>query len=559
MGFLSRRAPVAGALALIASLAWTWYSHVDNIVPKPYLDEYFHVPQAQKFCQGDWHSWDPKITTPPGLYLVAWAFSLITGSCSTSALRALNVGALCLIFFQVYDISRCINRRRVPRRNQGVTPSSRKSDRETSWANAHFALNVALFPPLFFFSGLFYTDVMSTLFVLLSYGAFLKRRAGELTALDAAKAVVTGVAALFFRQTNIFWVAVFPAGLAAVEALKLSHPGATSNVAGAANPAATLLASWNEGAVCDCSVADADLSDYVIFVASVVVAAFRKPFLVLKVSLPYIVLLSLFGAFVALNGGVVLGDKSNHVATLHLPQLLYIWPYICFFSFPLVLLPLVRQILNRLPESKLRSACIYRIPGPSTADFPSAISTAFFMIFGFAAVHLNTIVHPFTLADNRHYVFYVFRVLLRHPAIRYLAVPVYIVCGWLAIQTVGLQGQNQAKTDKGRQTHQPVKNDGQPLQISFVIVWMATTALSVVTAPLVEPRYYIVPWIIWRLHVPSSTAPWSTPSVSKSAYRISLSLETAWLIAINAAVGYNFLYRGFSWDSEPGNVQRFLW
>jgi alpha-1,2-glucosyltransferase len=29
-------------------------------------DEFFHVPQAQLYCKGD-YTWDPKITTPPGL------------------------------------------------------------------------------------------------------------------------------------------------------------------------------------------------------------------------------------------------------------------------------------------------------------------------------------------------------------------------------------------------------------------------------------------------------------------------------------------------------------
>ena len=32
-------------------------------------DEPFHVPQAQAYCKGDYWSWDPKITTPPGLYV----------------------------------------------------------------------------------------------------------------------------------------------------------------------------------------------------------------------------------------------------------------------------------------------------------------------------------------------------------------------------------------------------------------------------------------------------------------------------------------------------------
>ena len=36
-----------------------------------YMDEIFHVPQTQRFCRGDFKTWDPKITTFPGLYLAA--------------------------------------------------------------------------------------------------------------------------------------------------------------------------------------------------------------------------------------------------------------------------------------------------------------------------------------------------------------------------------------------------------------------------------------------------------------------------------------------------------
>lgn len=30
-------------------------------------DEVFHIPQAQKYCEGKFLEWDDKITTPPGL------------------------------------------------------------------------------------------------------------------------------------------------------------------------------------------------------------------------------------------------------------------------------------------------------------------------------------------------------------------------------------------------------------------------------------------------------------------------------------------------------------
>jgi|TARA_R110002003_G_scaffold52_29_gene4631 alpha-1,2-glucosyltransferase len=71
------------ALLAVANISATWYNVVSNEVPEPYLvsahqrsskdtvlmsnqDEFFHIPQAQKYCQGD-YTWDPKITTPPGL------------------------------------------------------------------------------------------------------------------------------------------------------------------------------------------------------------------------------------------------------------------------------------------------------------------------------------------------------------------------------------------------------------------------------------------------------------------------------------------------------------
>lgn len=50
---------------MVAGLYWQIAVHV--WVPNPYLDEIFHIPQAQKYCQGRWLEWDDKITTPPGL------------------------------------------------------------------------------------------------------------------------------------------------------------------------------------------------------------------------------------------------------------------------------------------------------------------------------------------------------------------------------------------------------------------------------------------------------------------------------------------------------------
>jgi alpha-1,2-glucosyltransferase len=106
--------------------------------------------------------------------------------------------------------------------------------------------------------------------------------------------------------------------------------------------------------------------------------------------------------------------------------------------------------------------------------------------------------------------------------------------------------------------------------------------MSLVTAPLVEPRYFIIPWLLWRLSVPEYVPPSeaqgrfaeldfansqreSTQMITK--YRVllrvlakySVYLEFGWYMLVNLVTCYIFLYKGFEWPQEPGNVQRFMW
>lgn len=54
---------------LLSQLCDAWSEKVNALVPEPYLDEVFHIPQASKYCEGRYYEWDDKITTPPGLYV----------------------------------------------------------------------------------------------------------------------------------------------------------------------------------------------------------------------------------------------------------------------------------------------------------------------------------------------------------------------------------------------------------------------------------------------------------------------------------------------------------
>lgn len=192
-----------------------WRTKVNDTVPEPYMDEAFHVRQAQAYWAHNWTQWDPKITTPPGLYL--WSYFLCAclrflrgepTELSTLDLRATNVAAMAII---------------LPWRLQTLLDYLRK-ERNTRPAGAwlsHTVLNICLFPPLFFISGLYYTDVLALLVVIEAYIWDIRRSSdGRRSLLGTPVFLAFGLAALAFRQTNIFWVSVFFGGLHAVRRLR---------------------------------------------------------------------------------------------------------------------------------------------------------------------------------------------------------------------------------------------------------------------------------------------------------------------------------------------------
>ena len=291
--------------------------------------------------------------------------------------------------------------------------------------------------------------------------------------------------------------------------------------------------------------------------------------------------------------------------------MLYIWPYLTFFSLPLIY-PYVASTASSLIGRTSKAGRWlpthlepYRTSSPQRK--PQHIAVAVLCLTAaMVTVHLNTIVHPFTLADNRHYVFYVFRVfILGHPISRYAVAPAYLVCGWLCIRTLGTPQartpmpqtkKGSSESPKGSERDaKPSKTDdtiskkdlpspSKPVfdqvetRAGFVLVWLATSALCVITAPLVEPRYYILTWILWRLHIPSpsSLQARASPSVHKAGvaesqrggWRSALTafqtdhrlwFETIWFMLVNTVTGYLFSYRGFEWPQEPHKTQRFIW
>jgi alpha-1,2-glucosyltransferase len=185
-------------------------------------------------------------------YLLSKLLEPILG-CDTSALRSLNSGAICLICPLVYRLLRLLRARSNVARKQDEGKETIEDIGDPSMIlDAHSALNITLFPPLFFFSTLYYTDVISTLLVLMSYDTLLRHRG---SALDRVKTVVIGLAALSFRQTNIFWVAIYPAGITLVNELKRVEAPPTNP--GTKDVSSVLKSSWDHGTIYDCSIEEA--------------------------------------------------------------------------------------------------------------------------------------------------------------------------------------------------------------------------------------------------------------------------------------------------------------
>ncbi|KAH8691341.1 putative glucosyltransferase [Talaromyces proteolyticus] len=612
-----------------------WRNQVNHFVQEPYLDEVFHVGQAQAYWANNWSHWDPKITTPPGLYV--WSYVLCAGilllrgspkDVGVNELRATNLAATAL--FLPWRLQTLLD---LLRKEPNTRPSG-------AWIN-HTVLNICLFPPLFFFSGLYYTDVLALLVVVEAYIWDIKRsdvNGPNKTTVGALRAqisfqnlvfLVLGLVALIFRQTNIFWVSVFMGGLQVVRTIRQNtKPCAATKIP------FELLSKGFQGELYDPLVEEASFIDYLKTGISLACATVSQLPLILASITSHLLVLAAFGGFILWNGSVVLGHKEFHSAGIHIPQMLYIWPYFIFFSWPLIIIGITNITVPRryLPKFfDYRFSNTNRLPGILTA-----LGVIPLMLL---AIHFNTIVHPFTLADNRHYVFYVFRLLTRyHPAVKYAVAPVYFLCAWAVFTAIGFysppgpkglsiaptlldsantqtkQGfpsqQKKPETKKqqkkqsskkktssnsnkttttGPQNTQVVtpeimariqahvlqrqqQRDQQQIRVSFVLIWLVATGLSLITAPLVEPRYFIIPWVMWRLHLPRQPTPEVVRQQQKEGNHNALDLfkaqiatelphimETVWFLLVNAITGYVFLYKGFEWPQEPGKIQRFMW
>lgn len=238
-----------------------------------------------------------------------------------------------------------------------------------------------------------------------------------------------------------------------------------------------------------------------------IVTAPSVVFEILPSFVPYALVVAAFIGFVIWNGGIVLGDKSNHVLAFHVPQLYYFVAFATAFGWPAL-------ISGSSGVRKLVQDVQYRMFGSRRNTTVTGL-TALVMA---NTIYKFTIHHPFLLSDNRHYTFYIWRrVFLLHPVVPYLFIPGYIACAWAWYIRIG--------------------QDQTLLQNILLPVCILPTLIP---TPLLEPRYFLIPYILLRAQI-ADVPIWG------------VLLEGLWYSVINWGTMWVFLYK-----ERPG-VGRFMW
>lgn len=178
-----------------------------------------------------------------------------------------------------------------------------------------------------------------------------------------------------------------------------------------------------------------------------------------------------------------------------------------------------------------------------------------------------TKVHPFLLADNRHYTFYLFRRLIGNKSrlIKYFFMtPIYHFSTFAYLEVMR---PNQLTFHPI--TPLPIKEPVHlPIQLTHVS-WTALitcTMVTIVPSPLFEPRYYILPYFFWRIFITCSCEPLikdlkpakegENPITISSTKR--LFMEFLWFMLFNVVTLVIFSKVSFPWTTEP-YLQRIIW
>ncbi|KAJ8443218.1 hypothetical protein Cgig2_017211 [Carnegiea gigantea] len=474
---------------------------VNRIVPEPYMDEIFHIPQAQQYCNGNFKSWDPMITTPPGLYYLSLAHiaSLFPGTlllqtsfsdlCSTAILRSVNgvLAVLCsiLVYETITELWPALDRKRA----------------------TLYAVILSLYPLHWFFTYLYYTDLASLTLFLAMYLMSLKKR--------YLLSALLGALAVCIRQTNIIWM--FFVACTSVIDLIMNHHRRRGNVWKSnvtigektvispedfsANPGfrrrkgKSTVDDLTQVVPSDTATSRSQPSGLIDEIQLILIQVWHLKWELLACFSPFLVVLGAFVAFVYWNGSIVLGAKEAHAVSPHFAQILYFAVVSAMFTAPFHFtlgraVSLLRSFWKNRPISfafvfgafaaGLLSVHFFRCFVAKASD-PASCSVIIGLRHNYMFTDCCSIAHPYLLADNRHYPFYIWRKVIKaHWALKYVLVPLYVY-SWISI--LDILGKTKSRI--------------------WVLAYFLASAATLVPAPLVEFRYYTIPFFIFMLNCAS--------------------------------------------------------
>ncbi|KAL0853151.1 hypothetical protein ABMA27_012911 [Loxostege sticticalis] len=443
------------------------------------IDELFHIPQGMAYCERNFTVWDPKITTLPGLYLVSAAFLGSYFPCNIYNLRFVNVIGSCVNLLLFASILKYV---------YGSTNIAKTLLQ---------ALNLALLPPLFFFSHVYYTDTWSLTFLLVFSRLCFTNHSKLLT-------LIFGICSVLMRQTNVAWIAmVFGHKLLDIF-IKSSRVFGNQNLTKVKLSKNSLIGQDVDASKLKRYYSFGDFYVAVKYHLSTFFLTFLKfiTFSDFCILATYGTTLALFMSFVYVNGSIVVGDKKAHEASLHIPQLFYFLLFYGVFGLPYVMA---------------------KVPATLGLIFRNKAKVILLAILMTAIVHYNTIVHPYLLADNRHYTFYIWnRWYGKYDFAKYVMVPVYIFLLFNLYENLRYQNC-----------------------ISFLLPYSVCLTLVLCLQRMIEVRYFIVPYIILRLRF------------VRPHFAMILA-ESFWYVAINAVTFHLFFTKEIMWK-DFDYPQRIIW
>ncbi|XP_055305543.1 putative Dol-P-Glc:Glc(2)Man(9)GlcNAc(2)-PP-Dol alpha-1,2-glucosyltransferase [Sitodiplosis mosellana] len=425
------------------------------------IDEEFHLRQGRHYCLGNFHIWDEKITTLPGLYVLSAIFLLPFKQCSTFALRLTSLICsiinLCLIFEIRRSLQQKVNLIKI----------------------AMETLTLSLLPPAYLFAHLYYTDITSITMILGMFLFNIKQR-HNISALF-------GFASVLMRQTNIVWVGMILGTTIMDKLISQTLPFIKKD----SEKRPTNSYSYNFQ----------DIFSVFCFYSKRVYLVPKQIRLLFVHLIGYILTIAAFIAFILVNGSIVVGDKSAHEAAIHLPQIFY---YSIFFAI------FAPSITFKYMAPTLRILRRYWIFWILTA------------ILSLIVIYANTNVHPYLLADNRHYLFYIWNKFYgRYYWFKYAMVPLYLISMTVLYQCISIRSAG------------------------FQILYTLCTIVSIALQQLIEIRYFILPFMIARLFA------------SSVKFRF-LILELLTYLIINSITFYLFSTKEIYWK-DYDFIQRLIW